>query len=377
MTGRWALEEGTLSAMLRDRGVPVGERSPFAVLPDPPAGAAPAETPSAELLEALGWVARPRLEVGLLLSPPHGLDVLWFYLGDQDRGAALVGHLRDAGRRHCLAWTSDGELLAQLRSCLDLEAPVGARGSSFSFSSAGYTAFLAVLDANREWTLQSLLDRLPQPRRAFTPEGLAATLGASLRSEDPRWLSVVAWLVSPLDLSPTPEECRAGLEELARAGLVQEGSEGWALTPEMQRIAAVLASPVAYASVHARLRVGDGGWRRRHLAALRGLGSLWLVEFPALDASGGEVLLAEVAGADLEARVADALREWRRESVGGRPPAARTCAGCGAGLAFDARFCSRCGARVADEPPPALFCRGCGVPRRAGHLFCTGCGQAY
>lgn len=377
MTGSWALREGALSALIRDRKIRVGDRSPLRRLPDP-AQLEPASSPEEALVAALEQVAWPRLELGLLLSPPHGLDVLWFYLGESAPEGQLVGHLRDSSGQHCLAWTSEQRLLEQWADCLDLHSPVATPGQSLRLSRSGFQALLALIDANREWTLQSLLDRLPQPERTFSVERLVSVFQATLRSSDPRWLGMVAQLVTPFDFHLTTETCRSGIEEIARNGLVEPSTEGWILTPRMQQLATVMASPLAYASWRGHFPDRSGQWQRRHMAALRGLGALWSLEYPSED----EVHLSEPEPAELAQRAAQVLREWREGSRSS--PETGTddsigCPECAFRLPPGSIFCSQCGVRIEVLPPAPgpRFCVACGTPRRDENRFCTGCGRSF
>ncbi len=378
MTGSWALREGSLSALIREHKIRVGDRSPWRRLPDPPGRSEAASSPDEALLTALEQVARPRLELGLLLSPPHGLDVLWFYLGESAPEGQLVGHLRDSSGQHCLAWTSEKQLLEQWADCLDLQGPVATRGETLRLSRFGFQAVLALIDANREWTLQSLLDRLPQPERAFSIERLVSVFQATLRSSDPRWLGMVAQLVTPFDFHLTSESCLSGMEEIARNGLAEPSTEGWRLTPRMQQLATVMASPLAYASWRGHFRDRSGQWQRRHMAALRGLGALWSLDFPSQD----EVHIGEPDPRELAQRAALSLREWRGASSSAPETGADDsipCPECAFRLPPGSRFCSQCGARI-EVPSPSpgpRFCVACGTPRRDENRFCTGCGRSY
>lgn len=56
---------------------------------------------------------------------------------------------------------------------------------------------------------------------------------------------------------------------------------------------------------------------------------------------------------------------------------AKTCGNCGAEVAANAAFCSRCGAPMREKEPTNFtqnICSGCGKPLEDGSKFCTWCG---
>ncbi len=55
---------------------------------------------------------------------------------------------------------------------------------------------------------------------------------------------------------------------------------------------------------------------------------------------------------------------------------AKTCANCGAPLAEDQKFCSKCGKSTMAEPPAAKHCVHCGAALSETQKFCTKCGKA-
>jgi hypothetical protein len=343
--------ERELEAALRASRIAVASWSPFSALPileGVPTGRAPVL--SAEQRRALSVVCRPVLSLGILLSPPHGQDLVWFFDGGE-RGHPLVRYHIDAGGEHDFREFEEEPLLDAIRACLHLETPAEAGEFTLSMSDGEFQTLIGLADANREQSLRSLLDRLPDPERTFTVAEVCGALTNARSSGDRRWLAPVAQALTPFDFGMNEEGCARGVEALARRGFLEAQSDEWRLTETGRVLCAALAAPIAYAALHGRWAESSGSARREHVAALRTLESLWLLSFQRLDSASPTIELRPVSGEDADLAFSQRLFEWRRAArsiaPGSIAPAgSRKCSACGIPIDPAARFCSQCGAPV-------------------------------
>ena len=415
----WTLSERELTNSVQTNRLTVSSRSPLApTILGWVAGGSPLFPKNIEpdLWRAIDAVAQPRLEIGLLLSPPHGNDINWFYSGGKGQTDGLAGY-RANGDNYQFVWTSEHELMAQIRSCLQLDIPTDGGGFSLDLSVSAYQTFLALVDCNRERALESLLKRSADSERYFTFNHVFETFMRNYRSDDWRWLAALARAISPFEFRLNEAECEKGLREIAERGLMEEHKEGWTLSPSMQLICATLGSPLAYCAMHRRRFVSPERSEKENLIALRCMGTLWLIQFAGLDSSDLRVRLKDASGEETELIISEKFHEW--PPVSQSPVAStlsqteqRPCPFCGKPLRAEVKFCPSCGKKFPTattspvqrltnispkvSPPsaqkldavsaqarqvetPALAARRCPNPKcgrtvATGKKFCTSCG---
>jgi RNA polymerase subunit RPABC4/transcription elongation factor Spt4 len=383
----WTVQEAALAAAVKENGIEVSPESPLVSLSRQD-GARSARAPalSAEQRRALSAVCRPALGLGILLSPPHGLDLVWFFDGGKP-GDPLVRYRIDAGGEHDFREFEEEPLLDAIRACLHLETPAAAGEFTLAMSAGEFQTLVGLADANREQSLRSLLDRLPDPERTFTVAEVWGALTSARSSGDRRWLTTVVQALTPFDFTINEETCARGLEALARRGFLEAQSDEWRLTETGRVLCAALAAPIAYAALHGRWAESSGTARQEHVAALRTLESLWLMSFQRVDSASPTIELRPVSGEEADLAFSERVFEWRRtaRSVATAPkvPAGgRSCSACGAIIDAEARFCSRCGAPVlkgktesARSIPKVSAaerrCPKCGGVVPANKKFCT------
>ena len=416
---QWILTEKELATLVQTNRITVSSASPLATAVRAQlASGSPAFPRSIEpnLRRAIEAVAQPRLEIGLLLSPPHGNDINWFYSGGKGQTDGLAGY-RANGDNYQFVWTSEHELMAQIRSCLQLDVPTDGGTFSLDLSVSSYQTFLSLVDCNRERALESLLKRSPNSERHFTAKDVFDTFMRNYRSEDWRWLVTLARAISPFDFHLSEAECQKGLRDIAERGLMEEHKEGWTLSPSMQLICATLGSPLAYCAMHRRRFVSPEQSEKENLIALRCMGTLWLIQFAGLDSSHLRVRLKDASGEEIELITSEKFHEW--PPVSQSPVAStlsqteqRPCPFCGNPLRAEVKFCPSCGKKFPTATPspvqrltnispkvsppsaqkldavsaqarqvgtPALAARRCPNPKcgrtvATGKKFCTSCG---
>jgi predicted nucleic acid-binding Zn ribbon protein len=245
-----------------------------------------------------------------------------------------------------------------------------------------FQTLIGLADANREQSLRSLLDRLPDPERTISVAEVWGALTSARSSDDRRWLAPVAQALTPFDLTLNEEGCARGVEALARRGFLEAQSDEWRLTETGRVLCAALAAPIAYAALHGRWAESSGPARRAHVAALRTLESLWLLSFQRLDSASPSIELRPVSGEDADLAFSQRLFEWRRAArsiaTGGGPATgSRNCSGCGAPVDAAARFCSQCGTPVVKTKQPVKTRRTESIAKTtAAERRCPKCGKA-
>jgi predicted nucleic acid-binding Zn ribbon protein len=387
----WTVQEAALAAAVKENGLEVSPESPLVSLSRQD-GARSARAPalSAEQRRALSAVCRPALGLGVLLSPPHGLDLVWFFDGGKPEDP-LVRYQIDAGGEHHFREVGEEALLDAIRACLHLQTPAAAGEFTLAMSAGEFQTIIGLTDANREQSLRSLLDRLPDPERTFTVAEVWGALTNARSSGDRRWLTPVVQALAPFDFTINEEACAGGLEALARRGVLEPQADEWRLTDTGRVLCAALATPIGYAALHGRWAERSGPARREHVAALRTLESLWLLTFQDLDSPRPSIELRPVSGEEADLAFSERVFEWRRTARTIAPGSTATegerrCSACGVTIDAGARFCSQCGAPVlkveqsrktgSTEPIPKVSaaerrCPKCSKVVPANKKFCT------
>ncbi|MEW6282632.1 MAG: zinc ribbon domain-containing protein, partial [Candidatus Eremiobacterota bacterium] len=346
MSSTWTATDGELAALVQRGNWQLRPSSPLFRLTQVKA-AGFVQEPGPDWTAVVQRVAYPRLELGLSLSPPASLELLWFFLGEDDGWA---GHFVDRLGRHRFAQVAREDVYMALHHTLALDQNVPGGPTRLTLDQATLKTLVALLDCNREWTLESLLQRVPRPQRIFTVPDVLFSFLRSWDWGDRRWLTGALQAVSPRMEVLTAPDVDQGLTALGKAGMTEAVEEGWFMTLAGQTLAARVAAPVSYAGVRAHLpELG----RTHHVAAILGtVGTLWM-EF-----DGDRIALTEPASRELRETLESRLQEWisasaERRPVAVSPPASRTCPSCARALDAEARFCSYCGTSLVASNCPS------------------------
>jgi RNA polymerase subunit RPABC4/transcription elongation factor Spt4 len=404
---RWNLTAPEIAGMLRRTGVTPRRGSPFLRLHGEgtvsPPDAAIEDTP--EIREATARIGRPDIILGLLHVPPGEPDVSWFYGAEGDRRFAV--HRRDGGMWHRIVWPVRDTTLADLmETAVSIHEPAVTDGFALILDRRGFEALAVVVDFLQEETLRSAMNRRLPSVLQFDVDDLFCCYQRNLRGIDLRWMVQRSKLISPVRLGPDPEGLRSGLGSLVRQGmLVQEGTL-YASTARFSTACSLLAGCSGFFALSTRRRMGRGdgedAWDFQHMAAMRAIGSLWLLEFSDISGSDFTLKLGDVTASLLHERVAAGLLPPERAPVPS-DEAAETealCQNCGSLLQPPAKFCPNCGARIVEmaalaaeseaapelpHPEPAtpagaeasgIPCPKCGAVIASSKKFCTRCGAS-
>jgi hypothetical protein len=357
-TQPWIMSDDELRGILASRRIAIGPRSPLAALAAnadsyPAAGSAPTDQTLARAIET---IARPSAIMGLLLSPPHGQGALWVYRGANE----LFAYAEDPIGTIVIAETTPAWLAARARECLQLQTPVESLPFKRTMSRAAYQALAGTIDCARQFVIESLIEREPHIGEDLSVDAVAEAVYAGWRTHDHRWFGGAVWSLTPFDFDFRFVTFKQGLEELTKAGWLTESDDAFHLTPAGEMLCASLGAPVAYLALNAR-RWDGRDWSRHHVAAFRGLGALWLLEF---DERGGEprVTLRSVNAPELDLLLTTHLEKW--SAPGALPPAVTPSPPTSA-------------PRPPETSPPtpaARFCVNCGKPFEPSDKFCRTCG---
>lgn len=128
-----------------------------------------------------------------------------------------------------------------------------------------------------------------------------------------------------------------------------------------------------------RMHLSELSKQRNELAAELGASLYYATREDEALRLGREMIYDGIAKIDLQI---DEIRRQLATSDEVVDRAGSTCPTCGAHLADDARFCSKCGTPIPEQATPvevaetqrASCCPHCGYPRTEEDLFCLNCG---
>jgi hypothetical protein len=193
-----------------------------------------------------------------------------------------------------------------------LDLPTERGAFTLELRTIEFCTLVGLVDAHREWTLQSLLQRLPLPELRYDARTIYTALERSAPSGDRRWLGALAQALSPFGLRLNDEQCAWGLGRLARRGLLKQEKEGWSLSPSTQALCVALSTPLAYCALHARRLAGPRQWAQEQISAVRCLNSLWLMEYLDLHTQQPMVRLRAVSSDEADLALSGRLLDWRK-----------------------------------------------------------------
>lgn len=378
---KFALREYELVTVLLKSAVEVSSDSPLSSLPLEEGLGDLAPTLNSAEQQVLRIVCRPVLDVAVLLSPPHGQNLVWAFDGGRPSDP-LAGYYLDAKGYHCFQEIGEPALLDAIGNALHVKTPAGPGEFRIVLRPDDLRALLGLVDANREQSLRSLLDRLPDGDRTFSLGDISGFLETGLKEGDQRWLTSVIQALTPFDLTGTPELTAAAFERLAQLGLLEPQVDESRLTDSGRVLCTALATPIAYAALHGRLPGAANSIRREHIAAFRTLECLWLLSFQNLDSANPTIELRPVSGEEAELAFSERLFEWRQAARQSAQSRERPCGACGGAVAKDAKFCRHCGKPVVTpNAAPIQEARHCPNPSCGrviipGKKFCVACGTA-
>ena len=308
---RRSLADEELIALLRQEQIEVSPSSQLAGVANPAAGLShkPAHRDRGDelLLAAVRAVAQPTVELGLLMPPPFQPELQWHYL-EQSGSAPLIAYDRTGSGQHLFALADPDDLLERLRSCLRLRVPAPPGELNLQLTGTGYQTLLGLVDCVRERTLEALLRRESTLDEQFTAPSICAAFARSAASGDMRWLAAIARAVSPLNPALNESQSRDGLNELAQSELIELRGDGNRLKPTLREACIAMSSPLAFGAIHLRQFAAAGPPEQEYIWAVRTLGGLWLVHFPASRLAPSSARIRSVTTAELELVFAEKLR---------------------------------------------------------------------
>lgn len=401
---RWNLTAAEIAEILRRTGVEPRHGSPFLRLqgsgPASPDASAIEDTP--DIREAIRRIGRPDIILGLLHVPPGEPDVTWLFGATGDPRFAV--HRRDGGMWHRIVWPVHGAALTEImETAVSIHDAAVTDAFALTLDRKGFATLSAIVDFFQEEALRSAMQRRMPAVPRFDLEDLVCCWQRNLRGTDLRWMAQRAQLISPVRLSLDPEELNIGLGSLAHQGMLTQQGTLFAPSPRFHTACTLLAGCSGFFALSTRRRAvrseREDDWDFQHMAAMRGIGSLWLLEFTGISKSGFTVKLGDVTADLLHERVlAGLLPPERPPVVADGCPSPECCPECGSRLQPPAKFCPNCGAKIVETadgvetrdtvrvpPPPVpskpsgpetsgIPCPGCNAVMASGKKFCTRCG---
>lgn len=301
----WRLTTAEVSQLLRGAGLEPRLGSPFLAIEATEEVAEVALPGSPELLGALNRLARPDVVLSVLAHPPDEPTPSWLYGLEADERLAL--YQAAGAERHLLSWPVGGALLIEhLEAPLDLPEPAHTEDFSVCVDRCGFQALAAIVDLAQENTLLALLDRQGPPYPGFDPSSAVECYQRGLGTGDLRWMVPRARVVSPAPLSCAAGDVERGLETLIGNGSLTRRGKQCAPSPAFARACSLLGGCSGFSVLSTRRWGGqaaeEGAWTLSHVAAARGIQSLWLLEFSDVAAADFVVRVGDTTASALDAR---------------------------------------------------------------------------
>lgn len=334
------------------------------------------ETP--EMIEALRSVAQPEVVLSLVHYPPAEPEFYWFYAGGGDQ--AYVSYRRQDDEHHLASPIRDVSLLQILDWVLDIEEQVVTNGFRLSLDLGSFGAFVAIIDVMQEEALRSLIDRKPVPKVIFDLDGLYTCYQRSLQGKDLRWMAQLGQFIAPTRLKPGLESLNQGLEFFVEQGMLKREGDLYRPEPRFGLICSLLGDCAGLCAISRRFQMEEQSgkviWKYEHVAALRGIDSLWLFEFTDVTSEEFKLEIMDTTSVSLHQRLAAILRLPSTVSMTSMPkeelsPAetpvqiVRTELESGSSplepsgsIVSNKQYCRNCGHIITPED---RFCRKCGA----------------
>jgi len=386
---RWTFTEEEIGRLLHKGKIEPWAGSPLILL-EPSSTGEPASVKTEEIEEvnnALLRVARPDIILGILHYPPEAPEVTWFYgaAGDKCFAAQRKGQNND----HHIVWpVCEQSLVKVLEAAVAINEPATIDGFSLSLNRAGFETLVTIVDFIQEETLFAAMNR-QQPRLVdFNFVDLFECYKRSLLGIDLRWMVQRAKLFSPSRVMPEPEYLKIGINALTEQQMLISRDNRYSPTQRFFTACSLMGASSGFCALSTRRRQSqpDGKviWDHQHIAALRGIGSLWLFEFTHITTSDFTVKLGDVTPSLLHERLqAGMLTFEKRIEPSVIPPPSPSppvipdviqCPHCGTQLSPGNKFCTNCGREIVEKKQEQKHCVHCGSIIRPESKFCPQCG---
>ncbi len=420
---KWTFTSAEILKLLRDAHLEPWLGSPLRRLGHPTQDSATSLTKTnPEMLEALSRIARPEVVLGLINYPPEEPEFSWFYGASGGQRFALYQE-EDVDGYH-VTWPINGQdLFEAVQSSLVLDQRAVNQEISFLLDRNGFETMAAIIDIIQEDALVALLNRMPTPVSRFDAVSLMECCYRTLHQTDLRWMVYRVKFISPTDFVPSLQNISAGLESLREKNLLVQNGHQYSPTKRLGLICSLMSACNGFCGLSTRRRVaqpvGESVWDQQHIVALRGMDSLWLLEFTDITSEDFAVKVSDVTSSQMRDRLHAGLLISKTQGetppvlkagpvtkpaltlevsmASSSPPSHRPsseikaptrievhCPKCGATLSPDSKFCTRCGSPVGrvESPPPQTatpvpsHCSKCGAKLSMHTKFCTNCGSS-
>jgi ribosomal protein L40E len=236
----------------------------------------------------------------------------------------------------------------------------------------------AAVDLVRRSLMGSILDRHRYERSVMPKIAIADWL--SQDNPSPQWLATRLKTYLGIRGQVSQADVSEGLDALVKAKLFQPKGDAFFPSEDIERIAErFLVIDTLIFAKGGRLADKKTISTAQFEVVQSGFSDLLLWEAGA----GGTVHILSVSPKLLVSMLTDlisnreALKGMPTEAVPETKSGAAVCEKCGASLAPDAEFCSKCGTPTGEEKKPEeRTCAGCGRKLPADAKFCDGCGKA-
>jgi hypothetical protein len=366
---------------LRLAALPPAAASPFAGMAPPPAieQSIAASLASKGVIHGNGtpapaWIATLRT----LASPTHRIA---FFLGSAERwfdasyyssGNGLVGYTQGAAECGITFPCDASDVEALLADWLNWRLMPETGPFEGTLYGPELTAFAAIVDAYREETLRSFIERRPGDPTRLSRAQLTRQL-TTMDGPDSRWLCAVLKRHAPEAIRPDEGALNTGARSMAERGLLRFEGEAICVEGNLYRLCAGMANIVPYAYI-ASQRAGGGGSSAIYLTGLK---CYWVLDFPSgadgqpscrFQGVGGEAVATHVRAhlgglpaarpapaaswsapppiAPPEPVAAPVKQPVTRPLPNATEPIVPHCGKCGKMLKLGKRFCGSCGAPV-------------------------------
>jgi len=317
---------------------------------------------TAEARAALEALCYPTVSASLLVGTRESMATTRAYSARGFSKGALVSYAADPERDEY--WLLLGQSPASLADALTAQVVLGPLDEPVDFQAAlepvEFVTLLCILDWRMHALLAATLDRELNPDVRFTVRAVWEMLVEGRTAFDLAWqVTLFTYLLPFLDYELDERTIETALQSLQERHLVSRTDDSrYAISDPLLELGDALLPVVSYAALHIEEQDESGGVSSTHLVFLRGSAAILVVQ-PVVDERGRRVLVIDsVDGVEL-AEMLFELGLPGRQLVGASPGAASTpatalsiCPACGAHIKPGAKFCTQCGAPLA-EPPGA------------------------
>lgn len=349
-----------------------------------------------DLETALVRLAKPNMTIGIIHWPPLYPEANWFYGSDQDD--FLSGLRRTDEGYQVSSPILKEKLVTILETALAPQEPWVTDGFALSLSRDGFITLSAIVDLIQEGVMVTALNRQPPIVQTFGADDLYHCFHRGDGGLDLRWMAQRIKFLSPVPIKPDRGCFESGLKDLEQAKMLIRDNFLFQPTPRFHTACSLLGACSGFSAMATRILLNKSTtWVHQHVAALRGLGSLWLMDFSDISNDDFVVKLGDITPSLLHERllagvhVNNVAPGTTARSTSSGTTQLRTCPECGLELMPETEICPVCAKKnksvSAPEPsldvPPRvketavgqLNCPECGITLPVGTKFCTQCGK--